>query len=97
MSNGYVDIEILIDENGNVEQHVIKHGDGASCEKENDAAILLELFEKGFGDFGDIGESGKDWEQINQEQTENPELVEAYTPSKPKQQKEKVLDLGFGV
>lgn len=99
MSNGFIDIEILIDENGNVEQHIINHGDGASCNSENDASLLMDLFKKSFGEFGDIGASGKDWEQIEKENAENPEELQPFTPVTGKKQKEKdkQLDLGFGV
>jgi len=99
MRHGYVDIEVLIDENGNIEQHIINHGDGAACSKENDVTLLQDLFEKGFGGFGEIGSSGKDWEQIERENEENPVTIEPHVPVKPKEQKQKdkKLDLGYGV
>ena len=95
----YVDIEVIIDENSNIEQHIINHGGGAACSKENDAALLMELFNKQFGEYGEIGASGKDWAQIEKEQNENLIEEEGFKPLKPKKQKQKdkKLDLGYGV
>ena len=88
----HVEIEITIDEEGNLKQEIVGYGNGSSCSTADGEKILKDLF-------GDIGEDS-DWGKTKAYYEENRVKVNPspQTPATQKTQKEKKkMHLGFGV
>ena len=110
---GSIDIEYRFKPDGSYTSKVIAHNDGASCEAEDDAALMRDLLEaqvEGFGEtFEKPDEEGKTPEFYEEQkkkrkktpaQTQKPEEAGPFggTPGiKAPAGKKKTLDMGYGV
>ena len=60
---GYVEIEISVNEDGEMDTRITGHGEGTGCGREDDDALLSDLLNteiEGFhGDFGQLVDAGK--------------------------------------
>lgn len=108
---GYVDIELRLTPDGKFSTKILGHGEGSSCQSEDDMALMMDLLNAHVDEFGDIFEKPDDeghteeyYETERQEQTvsdpqaqkpDDAPFGEAPRIEAPK--KKKTLDMGYGV
>ena len=88
----YVEVEIIIGDDGEVEAQILRHGPNTSCTHQNDKKLLSDFFDDKF-EVEDMKHTEEYYEETKPQSYEAPQQ-----PQKEKKKKEKQrIDMGYGV
>lgn len=90
--NNHIEVEVEIDDDGNIKRTIVGHGANTGCHLENDEELLKELFI----DIGDVEDSDVTDDHFGQKK--NPINPIAGKPIEEKKAgKKDKITLGFGI
>jgi hypothetical protein len=89
-----VEVEIIIDDDGNVKTEILRHGEGSNCLHEDDQALMQEFFDEDMVDLEDMGKTDEYYEETKPQSYKVPDGPSPNTTQKKEDDK---INLGYGV